>query len=195
MHRILMEESHRSAVENPNMKEVVRIEGLKWLDAELYHIFDSSWVCLVHVVPKKGGMTVVQNESNELIPTRIVTGWRVCTDYRKLNSVTHKGHFPLPFLDQMLQRLAGYEYYCFLGGYSEYNETPIAPEDQEKTNIICLYGTFAFRRMPFGLCNAPATFPRCMMALFSDFVEKIMDDFFIWIFFYICLANLSLAAL
>ncbi|XP_019255156.1 PREDICTED: uncharacterized protein LOC109233746 [Nicotiana attenuata] len=129
----------------------------------------------------KGGMTVVTNANNELIPTRTVTGWRVCMDYRKLNKVTRKDHFPLPFLDQMLDRLAGRAFYCFLDGYSGYNQILIAPEDQEKTTFTCPYGTFAFSRMPFGLCNAPATFQRCMMAIFTDMVEDIlevfMDDF------------------
>uniref|UniRef100_A0A1S4A6X6 RNA-directed DNA polymerase homolog n=1 Tax=Nicotiana tabacum TaxID=4097 RepID=A0A1S4A6X6_TOBAC len=105
-------------------------------------------------------MTVVTNDNNELIPTRTVTGWRVCMDYRKLNKVTRKNHFPLPFLDQMLDRLAGRLFYCFLDGYSGYNQILISPEDQEKTTFTCPYGTFAFSRMPFGLCNAPATFQR-----------------------------------
>ncbi|GJV13579.1 hypothetical protein Tco_1355120 [Tanacetum coccineum] len=78
------------------------------------------WVSPVHCVPKKGGITVVKNEENELIPTRLVTGWRVCIDYRKLNDATRKDHFPLPFMDQMLERLAGNEYYCFLDGFSGY---------------------------------------------------------------------------
>nr|GFA45801.1 DNA-directed DNA polymerase [Tanacetum cinerariifolium] len=69
-------------------------------------------------MPKKGGMTVVANENNELIPTRLVTSWRVCIDYRKLNDVTRKDHFPLPFMDQMLERLAENEFYCFLDGFS-----------------------------------------------------------------------------
>nr|GFC66456.1 reverse transcriptase domain-containing protein [Tanacetum cinerariifolium] len=71
----------------------------------------------VHCVPKKGGFTVVENEENELVPTRLVTGWRVCIDYCKLNEATQKDHFPLPFMDQMLERLAGNEYYCFLDGF------------------------------------------------------------------------------
>ena len=117
-------------------------------------------------------------------------------DYRKLNKATRKDHFPLPFIDQMLDRLAGHEYYCFLDGYSRYNQIAIAPEDQEKTTFTCPYGTFAFRRMPFGLCNAPATFQRCMMAIFSDMVERIievfMDDFSIFdSSFDHCLNNLS----
>ena len=84
------------------------------------------------MVPKKGGFTVIRNEKNELIPTRTVTGWRVCIDYRKLNTATRKDHFPLPFIDQMLDRLAGHPHFCFLDGYSGYNQIAIAPEDQEK---------------------------------------------------------------
>ena len=112
MHKILLEESARPTVEhqrrlNPVMKEVVRKEVLKWLNAGfIYAISDSPWVSPVHVVPKKGGFTVIRNDRNELIPTRTVTGWRVCIDYRKLNTATKKDHFPLPFIDQMLDRLA-----------------------------------------------------------------------------------------
>ena len=86
-------------------------------------------------------------------------------------------HFPFPFIDQMLDRLAGHLHFCFLDGYSGYNQIAIAPEDQEKTTFTCPYGTFAFRRMPFELCNAPATFQRCMMSMFSDLVEKVMEIF------------------
>ena len=187
MHRILLEDGHKPSVEaqrrlNPIMKEVVRKEVLKWLDTGvIYPISDSAWVSHVQVVPKKGGTTVIKTENNILLPSRTVTGWRICIDYRKLNKATRKDHFPLPFLDQMLDRLAGYQYYCFLDGYSGYNQIAIAPEDQEKTTFTCPYGTFAFRRMPFGLCNAPGTFQRCMMAIFTDMVEKtieiFMDDF------------------
>ncbi|BBN69508.1 transposable element gene [Prunus dulcis] len=115
------------------------------------------------------------NEANELVPTRMTTGWRVCIDYRKLNTATSKDHFPLPFIDQMLERLAGHSHYCFLDGYSGYNQIAIAPEDQEKTTFTCPFGTFAYRRMPFGLCNAPATFQRCMMSIFSDMVERFIE--------------------
>nr|GEV91290.1 reverse transcriptase domain-containing protein [Tanacetum cinerariifolium] len=129
----------------------------------------------------KGGFNVVEKEENELIPTRLVTGWRVCIDYRKLNKATRKDHFPLPFMDQMLERLAGNEYYCFLDGFFGYFQIPIDPRDQEKTTFTCPYGMFAYRRMPFGLCNAPGTFQRCMLAIFHDMVEKMMkvfiDDF------------------
>ncbi|GKC09205.1 reverse transcriptase domain-containing protein, partial [Tanacetum coccineum] len=120
----------------------------------------------IHCVPKKGGMTVVENEDNELIPTRLVMGWRFCIDYRKLNDATRKDHFPLPFMDQMLERLAGNEYYCFLDGFFGYFQIPIDPQDQEKTTFTFSYGTFAYRRMPFGLCNALGTFQSCMMAIF-----------------------------
>ncbi|GJY92077.1 hypothetical protein Tco_0507859 [Tanacetum coccineum] len=96
-----------------------------------------------HCVPKKGGITVVANEENELIPTRLVTGWRVCIEYRKLNEATRKDHFPLPFMDQMLERLAKNEFYCFLDGFLGYFQIPIDPQDQEKTTFTCPYGTFA----------------------------------------------------
>lgn len=118
-------------------------------------------------------------------------------DYRKLNKATHKDHFPLPFIDQMLDRLASHQFYCLLDGYSSYNQIVIAPEDQEKTTLTCPYGTFAFRRMSFGLCNAPATFQRCMMAIFSDMVEQnlevFIDDFSMFgDSFDLCLKNLVL---
>ncbi|GJV25841.1 DNA-directed DNA polymerase [Tanacetum coccineum] len=93
-------------------------------------------------------------------------------------------HFPLPFIDQMLERLSRNEYYCFMDGFLGYFQIPLAPEDQEKTNFTCPYGTFAYRRMPFGLCNAPATFQQCMTTIFhdmcKDFMEVFMDDFFVF---------------
>ncbi|GJR32684.1 hypothetical protein Tco_1108916 [Tanacetum coccineum] len=129
---------------NPKIHDVIKKEVEKLLDAGLiYRISDSPWVSPVHCVPKKGGMTVVKNEKNELVPTRLVTGWRVCIDYRKLNEATCKDHFPLPFMDQMLERLAGNEFYCFLDGFSGYFQIPIDPKDQEKTTFTCPYGTFA----------------------------------------------------
>nr|GEY06159.1 reverse transcriptase domain-containing protein [Tanacetum cinerariifolium] len=123
-HKILMEEDYKPAVQNqrrvnPKIHDVIKKEVEKLLDAGLiYPVSDIPWVSLVHCVPKKGGFTVVTDEENELIPTRLVTGWRVCIDYRKLNEATRKDHFPLPFMDQMLERLAGNEYYCFLDGFS-----------------------------------------------------------------------------
>ncbi|CAM8944453.1 unnamed protein product [Rhodiola kirilowii] len=124
---------------------------------------DSEWVSPVHVVPKKGGLIVVHNENNDLIPTRTVTGWRMCIDYRKLNKATRKDHFPLPFIDQMLERLAKHKFFCYLDGYNGFFLISIHPEDQEKTTFTYPFGTFAYRRIFFALCNAPATFQRCMM--------------------------------
>ncbi|XP_056845060.1 uncharacterized protein LOC130496730 [Raphanus sativus] len=201
MHRIHLEDESMTSIEhqrrlNPNLKDVVKKEILKLLDAGvIYPISDSKWVSPVHVVPKKGGITVVKNDKDELIPTRTITGHRMCIDYRKLNSASRKDHFPLPFIDQMLERLANHPFYCFLDGYSGFFQIPIHPNDQEKTTFTCPYGTFAYRRMPFGLCNAPATFQRCMMSIFSDLIEDVvevfMDDFSVYgSLFSACLSNL-----
>ncbi|CAN6679380.1 unnamed protein product [Malus baccata var. baccata] len=136
MHRILLEEGAKPTREaqcrlNPPMMEVVKKEIIKLLDCGvIYPISDSRWVSPVQCVPKKSGVTVVKNAKNELVPTRIQTG---------------------------------------------YNQIVIAPDDQEKTTFTCPFGTFAYRRMPFGLCKAPATFQRCMVSIFSDFVEKIIE--------------------
>nr|GEZ73881.1 reverse transcriptase domain-containing protein [Tanacetum cinerariifolium] len=134
-HKILMEEDYKPAVQhqrrvNPKIHDVIKKVVEKLLDVGLiYLISDSPWFSPVHCVPKKGGFTVVENEENELIPTRLVTGWRVCIDYRKLNEATRKDHIPLPFMDQMLKRLAGNKYYCFLDGFSGYFKIPIDPRD------------------------------------------------------------------
>nr|GEY76940.1 reverse transcriptase domain-containing protein [Tanacetum cinerariifolium] len=168
-HKILMEEDYKPVVQHqrrviPKINDVIKKEVEKLLNAGLiYPISDSLWVSPVHCVPKKGGFTVVENEENELIPTRLVTGRRVCIDYRKLNETTRKDHFPLPFMDQMLERLAGNEYYCFLDGFSGYFQILIDPRDQKKTTFTCPYRTFAYRRMPFCLCNASSTFQRYKM--------------------------------
>nr|GEW60477.1 DNA-directed DNA polymerase [Tanacetum cinerariifolium] len=155
-HKILIKEDYKPAVQhqrrvNPKIYDVIKQEVEKLLDAGLiYPISDSPWASPVHCVPKKGGFTVVENEENELIPTRLVTRWR---------------------------RLAGNEYYCFLNGFFGYFQIPIDPRDQEKTTFTCPNGTFAYRCMPFGLCNAPGTFQRCMLAIFYDMVEKTMEVF------------------
>nr|GEV12013.1 reverse transcriptase domain-containing protein [Tanacetum cinerariifolium] len=182
---------------NSKIYDVIKKEVIKLLDAGMiYPISDSPWVSPIHCVPKKGGMTVVANENNELIPTRLVTGWRVCIDYRKLNDATRKDHFPLLFMDQILERLAGNEFYCFQDGFLGYFRIPIDLQDQEKTTFTCPYGTFAYRHMPFGLCNALGTFQRCMMSIFYDMIEKMMevfmDDFSVFgDSFSSCLTNLD----
>nr|GEX97730.1 reverse transcriptase domain-containing protein [Tanacetum cinerariifolium] len=182
-HKILLEEDYSPKVQsqrrvNPKIHDVIKKEVEKLLDARLiYPISDSPWVSSIHCVPKKGGMTVIKNDENELVPTRLVTGYRVCIDYRMLNEATRKDHFPLPFMDQMLERLAGNEYYCFLDGFSGYFQISIDLKDQEKTTFACPYGTFANKRVPFGLCNAPGTFQRCMMVIFHDMIEKAMEAF------------------
>ena len=181
MHKILMEENARTSIEhqrrlNPLMKEVVKNEVLKWLNAGfIYAISDDPWVSLVHVVSKKGGFTVIKNEKNELIPIRTMIGWRVCRDYSKLNTATRKDHFPLPFIDHMLDRLARHPHYCFLDVYLGWLFRIQSDS----------HSTFAFRRTPFGLRNAPATFQRCMMSIFSylvgEVMEIFMDDFFVYV--------------
>ena len=127
MHKIMMEENAKTSIKhqrrlNPMMKEVVRKEVLKWLNVGfIYAISDNPWVSPTHVVPKKGGIIVIRNKKNELILTRKVTGWRVCIDYRQLNTATRKDHYPLPFIIQMLDILARHSHYCFLDDYSRYN--------------------------------------------------------------------------
>ena len=108
----------------------------------------------------------------------------MCIDYRKLNKATKKDHFSLPFIAEMLERLANHSFFCFLDGYLGYLQIPIHLDDQSKTTFTCPYGTYAYRRMPFGLCNALASFQRCMMSIFSDMIEEIMkvfmDDFSVY---------------
>ena len=156
----------------------------------------SDLVSHVHCVPKKGGITIVPNDKNELIPQRIVTGYRMVIDFRKLNKATRKDHYALPFIDQMLERLSKHTHFCFLDGYSGFSQIPVSQPNQEKTTFTCPFGTYAYRRMPFCLCNAPAIFQRCMTAIFSDFCEKIvevfMDDFSVYVkSFNDCLSNLD----
>jgi hypothetical protein len=121
-----MEEDHKPIREhhrwlNNAMREVVEKEVLKLLKAGvIYPISDSEWVSPVQVVSKKGGMTIIRNEKNELIPQQTVTGWRMCIDYQKLHKATRKDHFPLPFIDEMLERMANHSF-CYLDGYSGYH--------------------------------------------------------------------------
>nr|GEW80399.1 reverse transcriptase domain-containing protein [Tanacetum cinerariifolium] len=163
-YKILMEDDFEPVVQhqrrvNPKIHDVIKNEVQKLLDARLiYPIFDSPWVSLVYCVPKNDGFTVVENEENELILTRLVTGWCVCIDYRKLNEATRKDHFPLPFMDQMLERLARNEYYCFLDGFSGYFQILIDSKDQEKATFTFPYGMFAYRSMPLGYAMHRARF-------------------------------------
>ncbi|CAA7056274.1 unnamed protein product [Microthlaspi erraticum] len=170
IHRIHLEDESKSSIEpqrrlNPNLKEVVKKEILKLLDAGIiYPINDSTWISPVHCVPKKGGITVIKNDKEELIPTRTIMGHRMCIDYRKLNSAFRKDHFPLPFIDQMLERLANHPFYCFLDGYSGFFQIPIHPNDHQKTTFTCPY---------------------------DEMVEVFMDDFSVYgASFSSCLSNL-----
>jgi hypothetical protein len=201
-HHIPMEKEHKPVCEhqrrlNNVMREVVKKAVLKLLKAGvIYPISYSKWVSSVQVVPKKGGMTVIHNEKNELIPQWTVTGWGMCINYRKLSKAPQKDYFPLPFVDEMLERLANHSFFCYMDGYSSYHQILIHPNDQSKTTFTCPYGTFAYRRMSFGLCNALASFQRCMMAIFSNLIEKVMEVFMDYFSVYgktfeDCLANLN----
>ena len=123
------------------------------------------------------GITVVPNDKDELIPQRVITGYRMVIDFRKLNKATKKDHYPLPFVEQMLERLSKHTHFCFLDGYSGFSQIPVSAKDQSKTTFTCPFGTFAYRHMHFGLCNAPATFQRCMMTIAKRFVR------FLWMTF------------
>jgi hypothetical protein len=129
-------------------------------------------------------MTVIKNDKNELISQRTITRWRMCIDYRKLNKATKKDHFALPFIDEMLVRLANHSFFYFLDGYSGYHQILIHPDDQSKTAFTCPFGTYAYRRMSFELRNAPASFQRCIMSIFFNMIEEIievfMDDFSVY---------------
>jgi len=149
---------------NPHLKEVVKAELQKNLGVKfIYPISDSKWVSPFVVVPKKNGK------------------WRISVDYRELNKETQKDHFPLPFIDQVLDTLAGNKFFSFLDGFGGYNQIQIAPEDQDKTTFTCPWGTFSYRVLHFGLCNVPATFQRDILSIFADLIneglEVYMGDF------------------
>jgi hypothetical protein len=132
-HRIPMDQDNKPIREHQRMlnnaREVVKKEVWKLLKVGIiYPISDSEWVSPVQVVSKKGGMTICRNEKNELIPQQTITGWRMCIDYQKFNKATRKDHFPLPFINEMLERLAN-DSFCYLDGYSGYHQIPINSDD------------------------------------------------------------------
>jgi hypothetical protein len=130
-----MEQEHKHVCEhqqwlNNAMREVVKKEVLKLLKVGAINpVSDSEWVNPVQVVPKNGGMTVIRNDKNELIPQQTITSWRMCIDYRKLNKATRKYHFLVPFIDEMLERLANHSFFCYLDGYSGYHQILIHLDD------------------------------------------------------------------
>ena len=146
------------------MKDIVKEELQKLLDARfIYPISDSEWVSPLVLVPKTNGK------------------WRICINYRELNKATNKDHFSLPFIDQVLDGLTGKTFFSFLDGFSGYNQIQISPKDQDKTTFTCPWGTFSYRVLLFGLCNASATFQREILSIFAelvhDAIEIYMDDF------------------
>ncbi|RDY01903.1 putative mitochondrial protein, partial [Mucuna pruriens] len=137
---------------NQTILDVVKKEVTKLLVTWIiYLISDSQWVSLVQVLPKKSRMIVMKNQHDELVLMQIQNSWRVCIDYRRLNQATCKDHFPLPFIDQVLEKLARKSHYYFLDGFSIYMQIHIAPEDQHNTTFTFPFGTFAYTRIPFAL--------------------------------------------
>jgi hypothetical protein len=153
---------------NPTLKDIVKEEIQKLLNVIfIYPIFDSKWVSLLVVVPKK-----------------VIGKWIICAGFQKLNKATLKDYFPPPLIDQVLDTLLGKRYFSFLDGYSGYDQIFIAPEDHDKTIFTCPWVTYVYRVLPFGLCNAPATFQRAVFGIFVDLihdcVEVYMVDFTIY---------------
>nr|GFA81309.1 retrovirus-related Pol polyprotein from transposon 17.6 [Tanacetum cinerariifolium] len=140
---------------------------------------------------------VIKKEVEKLLDAGLIYPISESPWVSPIHCVPKKGGMTvIKFMDQMLERLTGNEYYCFLDGFSRYFQIPIDPNDQEKTTFTCPYRIFAYKRMPFGLCNAPGTFQRCMMAIFHDMIEKtmkvFMDDFSVFEnSFSTCLTNLE----
>ncbi|GJX36178.1 reverse transcriptase domain-containing protein [Tanacetum coccineum] len=157
-----------------------------------YHKRVMAWKITDKILMEDDYKILMEDDYKPTVQSQI----RVNLKIHELNEATRKDHFPLPFMDQMIERLAGNEFYCFLDGFSGYFQIPIDPQDQEKTTFTCPYRTFTYCRMPFGLCNAPGTFQRCMMAIFHDMIEKttkvFMDDFLVFgDSFDSCLSNLE----
>eukprot|EP00253_Pinus_taeda_P032975 PITA_32975 len=162
-HHIYIKEGCRPVREpqrrmNPALKDIVKEELQKLLDGGfIYPISNSEWVSCLVLVPKKNG------------------NWRICFDYRELNKATKKDHFPLPFVDQVLDGLAGKKFFSFLDGFNGYNQIQICLEDQDKTTFTYPWGTFAYRVLPFGLCNAPTTFQRVVLSIFAELVHDVVE--------------------
>jgi hypothetical protein len=149
---------------NPHLRDIVKEELQNLVDVDfIYPISDSRRVSPLVIVPNKNGK------------------WRIYVDYRELNKATQKDYFPFTFIDQVLDTLAGKKLFSFLNGFSEYNQIQISPEDQDKTTFTSPWGTFAYKVLPFGLCNAPTTFQRAILRIFKDLINKglevYMDDF------------------
>ena len=150
---------------NPKYSMLVKEEIDKLTEAGfIFPVLSSEWVSPIVIVPKKKGIDGV---------VKI----RVCQDFRKLNAATRKDHYPLPFTDIVLDTVAGHSMFSFLDGYAGYNQISIREEDQLKTTFTTDWGTYAFRVMPFGLCNAPGTFQRVMMIIFQEFLHKFLEIF------------------
>ncbi|MCO5547001.1 hypothetical protein L7F22_000441 [Adiantum nelumboides] len=152
---------------NPKYAKIVQEELEKLIECGfIYPIEHSEWVSPIVIVPKKNGK------------------FRVCVDLKNLNATTRRDHYPLPYSEHVLERVAGKEAYSFLDGYSGYNQITIALEDQAKTTFITEFGVFAFHVMAFGLTNAPATFQRLINTAFKehlrDFCEAFLDDLCIY---------------
>lgn len=153
------------------MNEMFKNEELKLLDAwVIYPISDSKWIGPIQVVPKKRCMILVKNENGDLVTIRTVIGLHMCIGYRKLNKATRKDHFPLPYIDQMLERLAKHSHFFYLDCYVGFFKILIHLSYQEKVTFTFPYDTFACRQMSFGLCNAPTIFQRFTMSIFYDFL-------------------------
>lgn len=133
MPQIMLEEESKTSREhqrriNPIMSDVVKREVLKLLEAGIiYPKYESKWVSPVYFVPKKGGVTIVKNDKGETVAKHVEIGWRMCIDYRKLSKATRKYHFPLPFIDQMLERITRYSHFCYLDGYSGFFQIQFTP--------------------------------------------------------------------
>jgi hypothetical protein len=149
---------------NPSLRDIVKQELQKLLDVNfIYLIYDSGWLSPLAIVPNK-------NEKR-----------RIFVDYRELNKATQKNHFPSPFINEVLDTLSGKKYFSFLDGFNGNNQIKISPKDQNKMNFTFPWGTFSYHVLPFGICNAPATFQWEILCVFTDLVNdsvKIyMDDF------------------